>query len=315
MLTDLIWLMVGFACVIKGGDWFVDSSIHIARKFNIPRAIVGGTLVSLATTLPELTVSLTASLLGDSGIALGNALGSAIANMGLIVGVMAVMVRLDVDVVDFPRRSFWLILTALTVFIFSWNLSVNRPQGVVLMALAFGYLIYDYLNARKASKANRKETEEGPITKPVVFFIVGAALILVGSRLMVTSGISLAKMMNIPTIIIGLTVIAVGTSLPELVTAITAARKKVPDLAIGNILGANILNLGLIIGTSAVAHPLSLTEATRNYSFPWLFVFMLLLYFPFKTKQHFNRLNGICLLTGYVLYVLGLVLFPFLKEG
>ncbi len=247
MLFQVVVFATGLMLVLSGGNLFVDASIAIANRLKIPRMIVGGTIVSLATTGPELVVSTTASYMGDSGIAVGNGLGSAIANLGLIIGLSAILAPLAVDVEDFRRRSLWMLFSAAFVFLYSLDLEISSRSGLVLFIVGILYLS---LNALRAVIERKKEqplhnpsasSDDQPLQNAILTFLGGAVLIIIGSKLLVSSGIAIANALGIPSLIIGLTAVAIGTSLPELVTAITSVKKKVADLSIGNIIGANVL--------------------------------------------------------------------------
>lgn len=310
MLIQLLYLAAGLLLVIKGGDLFVDASTRISSRLRIPRIVVGGTIVSLATTVPELVVSATASYLGDSGIAIGNAVGSTIANIGLIVGVVALLTPVAVDLADFKVRSCWMLGSAVLVAIFSWNLDLSRTYGVILFGVSLVYLAADGIAAIRKRKTVPETTDKAPLAKSLSTFAVGAAMVGLGSRLLVTSGIEIASALGVPSAIIGLSIIAIGTSLPELVTAVTAARKGVPDLSIGNIMGANVLNLSMIMGTAAIIRPLTLLPFTRNYSFPWMMAFVLLMIFMIGREGQIDKREGGILLALYVVYLAGLVVLP-----
>ena len=314
MLYDIVLLALGLALVAKGGAVFVDSSVDLARSFHVPRIVIGGSLVSLATTVPELVVSATASFVGDSGIALGNAVGSVIANIGLIVGTVALVTRVSVDREAYVRRSAWMCIAAVLVILFSWDGAISRPLAAILLALSFAYLYYDYRSAQEhraqAARENRAESrDESPMAKSVSFFLIGAALVAVGSRMLVTSGISLATALGVPSVVIGLSIVAVGTSLPELVTGVSSAIKGVPDLSIGNILGANLLNLTMIVGLSGVIHPLTLSRFTQWYSYSWLVIFIVLIVVMLGRTGVLERRGGFSLLSLYIVYLAGLVMY------
>jgi len=318
MLLNIIFLIFGFLLVIKGGEWFVEASVDIAHRFKISRIVIGGTIVSLATTAPELVVSVTASRMGDSGIALGNAVGSAIANIGLIVGVAACMTVIKVDLKEFRMRSLWMLGSAVLVILFTWSLSMNRLFGIILLLIALLYLILDYWSITHGG-ANAPETvpttetaASESLKKPILLFLAGAVLVIIGSRFLVISGIGIAQALGIPSVIIGLSVIAIGTSLPELVTAVVSSRKGVPDLAIGNIVGANVLNLAMIIGLACVIRPLTLTRFTQLYSFPWLLIFIFAMIWMFRRDGLIARKGGLIFLSLYVIYIAGLIVFPML---
>lgn len=315
MIFYIFLFIAGLVLVLQGGNYFVDSSVSIARQLKIPRIVIGGTIVSLATTAPEFVVSTTASYMGDSGIALGNALGSAIANIGLIVSVSAILAPIVIDVADFRRRAIWMLVSAALVFLFSWDLEISHQGGIILLILATLYLSLNALRAVLERKQNRTPDENSSaednisIGKLLLMFLFGVGLVIVGSKLLVNSSIEIAKALKIPSIIIGMTVVAVGTSLPELVTAITSAKKKVADLAVGNILGANILNLALITGASAVINPLSLNLIDRYYAFSWLFIMIIGMMIIFWKKGEMQKKAGYIMLSLYVIYNLGLIFF------
>lgn len=320
LIMHVFLLILGLVIVLKGGDLFVDSSVAIARDLKIPRVVVGGTIVSLATTAPELIVSVTASFMKNPGIALGNAVGSAIANIALIIGILAVLSHIKVDIVDFRRRSVWMLMAAVLVILFSWNLILPFWAALALLVMAAAYLYLDYHIVTQDKKKNvskpAEESEETmPLKKAIMIFILGAVLVVIGSRLLVNSGIVIAEALGIPSVIIGLTIIAVGTSLPELITAVTAAKKGVPDLSIGNIVGANTLDLTFIIGASGTIHPLTLSAFTRNYSYVWMMVIILTMMFMFWRKGTAGKKEGVILLTMYVIYIAGLILLPALATA
>ena len=317
MLYDILLIAVGFALVAKGGDLFVDSSIHIGRALRIPRFVIGGTLVSLATTTPELVVSVTAASMGDSGIALGNAVGSCICNIGLIIGLVAIIMPVRVDRSDFIRRAAWMVGGGVLVVAFSWDRSMERIYGLLLLAGAAAYLAWDLagiLRSRRqtAGEAGDPDASEG-LGAAVGWFAVGAACVIVGSRLLVTSGQGLAAALGVPSAIIGFSVIAIGTSVPELVTGVSAARKGVPDLSLGNIIGANVLNLLLIVGLSGTIQPLVLDPFSQGYGFPWLAIFFVTLIGIVLRFGLVRRAAGIALLLLYALYIIGLVATPALS--
>jgi cation:H+ antiporter len=313
MLLYGILFIVGLLMVLKGGSYFVDSSTAIAKRLNIPRIVIGGTIVSLATTAPELVVSTTASYLGDSGIALGNAIGSAIANIGLIVSVTAILTPIAIDVVDFRRRATWMLLLAVLVYFMSWNFQLSSLSGIILVLLAALYLFLNTLRTVRARKDKAAPEESKSLETsyasehPIVMFLIGAVVVIVGSKLLVRSSIEIATALQIPSVIIGMTAVAIGTSVPELVTAITSARRKVADLSIGNILGANILNLSFITGTSAIINPLTVDTFTRHYAFSWLFLMILVMMAIFWQRGQMNKKAGIAMLVLYVIYNSGLL--------
>ena len=314
MLYDIGLLAVGFVLVAAGGHLFVDSAIHISRALRVSRMVIGGTMVSFATTIPELVVSATASSMGDSGIALGNAVGSVIANIGLIIGTVALVTRVSVDREAYITRSVWMCGAAVLVILFSWNGAISRPFAAVLFVLSLAYFYDDYRRARTHRSHVAPEDEVEPAadartSRSAWLFVLGAVLIIVGSQLLVTSGIGLATALGVSSVVIGLSVVAIGTSLPELVTGVSSALKGVPDLSIGNILGANLLNLTMIVGLSGVIHPLTVESFTQRYSYSWLVFFILLIVVMLGRTGALGRRGGFALLSLYLVYVTGLVVY------
>jgi len=313
-LAFLIGLfVVGMAMVIKGGDFFVSSSVAIAHFAKIPSVVIGSTLVSFATTAPELAVSTTASFRGNPELAIGNAVGSAIANIGLILGVLCVLRPMNVRARDFRLPAFAMLGSGLLLFFLTVRLELARWGGVLLIICGAGYLLTDYLRHRPGRGTAGETVDSGEMPARslgyyIVLFALGAAIVIGGSRLLCDTGVELARRMNIPPMIIGLTLVAFGTSLPELVTAITAARKGVPELSLGNVIGANIMNVTLVSGTAAAIRPLPLTPALQRYNFPAMLIIFVLLLVLARTGRRLTRKEGWVLIGFYALYLAGLIL-------
>jgi len=320
MFLQLLLLLVGIALIIKGGDLFVSASVRIAAFLNVPRVVIGATLVSLATTSPELVVSLVSGVKGESGLAIGNAVGSCICNIGLILGVMALIKHIDVHPAVLRNGLLAMFFLGAVLLGLTMDLGLSRWQGLLMMALGLAYFTYDLVrNLRKQRPALQAEaaaiekelgayrrflkTKMGTATQ----FAVGAAVVVLGSKLLVDSAVFIASALGVRPIIIGLTVVAVGTSLPELVTAITSSRKNVSDLAIGNIIGANIANLTVIVGTAAAINEVTMTRATQLLNFPALLAMMLLLVLVIFTARRVTRREGVVLLTAYAVYIAVLI--------
>ena len=312
MIYEIGGLIIALAFVAKGGDMFVDSSVQIANTLRVPRLIIGGTLVSLATTIPELVVSVTASYFGDSGIALGNAVGSAIVDMGLVTGTVALILPVTVDRAVFRRRAWWVRIAAILLVIVSWNQVIGQLPAFGLFLFSCLYLFADYRYIRHKQNQESHALDDDPPENGrsniniALRFILGAVLIVIGSRLLLDTGISLATKMGVPSIIIGLSVVAMGTSLPELVTGISAARKGVPDLSVGNVLGANLLNIAMIVGLAGTIRPLILSDFVQWYSYPWLFVFIATLGLTLGRSGTLDRRGGIVLIGLFIVYATGL---------
>ena len=313
--------------VIKGGDVFVAASVAIARHARIPNVVIGSTLVSLATTSPELAVSATASLRGNPGLAIGNAVGSAIANIGLILGLLCVLKPMNVLARDFRVPSLSMLAGGVLLFFLPQAAEGGAYElrgwaGIVLLVVGVGYLAADYLRHRPRpgevpETVAESERPRMGLPKSAALFVLGAALVIVGSRLLSDNGVILARRLGVPPMIIGLTLVAVGTSLPELVTAISAARKGVPELSLGNVVGANIMNITLVTGTATVlsAKPLAMSRGIRFYNFPAMLAIFVLLMALARTGRRLTRKEGWCLISFYALYLVGLILLRTVAKG
>ncbi len=320
MIAIILLLVVGLALIVKGGDWFVGAALRIAEFLRMPRVVIGSTLVSLATTSPELAVSIMAGAKGESGLAVGNAIGSCVCNIGLILGTTAAFKHVDVHPAAMRRPLVALFLFAVALFVLTIDLVLSRSQGVLLLVAGLCYFAFDFVrharDRKPADLAEATQIEEEITgrfvwlrTKPgaTVQFLAGAAVVVFGSRLLVNSAVNIAGALGIPSIVIGLTVVAIGTSLPEFVTAITSSRKDVSDLAVGNILGANIANLSLVVGTAAAMNEVRLDRATQLFNFPALLVSLVLLLYVILTENRVTRRQGAGLLLFYALYLAALV--------
>ncbi len=312
--------VVGLVFIIKGGDWFVDSSIWTAKVTGIPSIIIGATIVSFATTLPELLVSTSATLKGSTDIAIGNAIGSTICNIGLIAGIILFFKPREVNKKAFGKKGFLMIGITLLTAVLAFNNELNKVESAVLLSTIALFFYINIKLYKNVASDNKKiiEPSRKDILENIFKFLLGSAFIILGSNLLVTHGIELAKILNVPESIIGLTLIAFGTSLPELVTGITAILKDDSDLGIGNILGANILNIAMIIGTSGliVKDTLVMTMTDVNifnivaknipqtlyFDIPFSLLFMLVLVLPGVIKGRMYKSQGVVLMFLYVMY-------------
>lgn len=314
-------LLGGLALIVTGGDFFVAAAIRLAQLLQIPRVVIGSTLVSLATTTPELVVSVMAGLRGESGLAVGNAVGSCICNIGLILGVTAGLKQVDVHFRALRTPLLAMLGFGVLLLIMTIDLSLARWQGGLLLAAGLGYFGWDFRhhwrNRQPAAVAEasvigaEKAAARWPWvqtrTGTLLQFLVGAGIVVAGSRLLVEGAVDAARRLGVPSIVIGLTVLAVGTSLPELVTAVTSSRKAVSDLAVGNVLGANIANLSLIVGAAAVIQSVGMDRVTQLFNFPAMLAMMALLGWILWTDRRVSRREGAVLLAVYGAYLAALV--------
>ncbi len=316
MATPVIILLfvLGLVLIIKCGDLFVDAAVWIAEASGMPKFLIGATIVSLATTIPELLVSLLAAAEGSVGMACGNAIGSVTANLGLIMGISVVCIPAVIHRRDIAFKGVLMIAAAALLWAFCAGGALSIGGSIVLLLLFASYVAYNVLDARRSRQASAEE-ERDPITRKdmgvsILKFLIGAAGIAIGANLLVENGSELARLMGVSEAIIGVTLVAIGTSLPELVTTITAISKKQSSLSIGNIIGANVIDLTLILPLCAVisGKALPVLDQTRLLDLPVCLGFCLVAIVPALAAKRFHRLTGVAMLLGYAAYVVVLCL-------
>ena len=313
MLIPVLLFIVGLLCLIKGGDWFVDGATGIARRFHVPELLIGATVVSIGTTLPEVMVSTTSALTGHGEIAYGNAIGSVICNAALIAAITIAVRPGKVDPKSLRTPvAFFFVAAAFYAGVAYTTGSFTRPVGLILLAMFVAYIVCNVLAMKNAPapEEDEEQGEEGSFGKELGLLAVGAVLIAVGADLLVDNGTLIAQALGVPESVIALTFVALGTSLPELVTAITSLAKGHGALSLGNVIGANVFNLVLVSGVSVTLAPFSIpqnsTIAGMNASLvmdiPVMFAVMLLLTLPALIKGKLSRPQGIALLCIYAAF-------------
>ncbi len=306
--------IVGLILITKGADWFTESAVSISQKSGIPKMIVGATIVSFATTAPEFAVSAYAAYLGHTGLTVGNAVGSAICNAGLILGGVIVVRSIPVEDSSFLKRGVFMIVSALMLLVTSIDGVLTPVDGILLLIVFVAFLYYNYRRQSLLFGTNQEVNEDleqlpGSISKDVAFFVLGAALVVGGSRILIDSGTDIAMWLGVPEMIIGLTLVAFGTSLPELITAISATLKGHHDLTVGNILGANTMDIALILGASSLISELPIQDQSLYYDFPAMLLIMGMIVFFGLTGRKLERWEGGVVLATYIAYVGGLFFF------
>ena len=311
LFLPILLFAVGVVLVIKGGDFFVDAASWIAERSGIPKIIIGATIVSLATTMPELLVSVMAAAQGKVDMSIGNAVGSVTANIGLIMGLAIVCMPGAIRRSDYLLKSILMIAAAALVAACGFAGAVSLQISVMLL-LVFAVFMWENIHAVRRNAAEKKPggEEKTPASQNVLIanivkFIVGALGIVIGSQLLVDNGSTLARVVGIPERVIGLTLIAVGTSLPELITAITAIVKKESALSVGNILGANIIDLTLIMPLSSIiaGQALPVSPLLARIDLPVCLLIGLIAVVPTLIRSKFSRWQGALLLCAYAGYV------------
>ena len=312
MLVPVLLFIVGLLFLIKGGDWFVDGASGLARRFHLPELLIGATVVSIGTTLPEVMVSTMSALSGHGEIAYGNAIGSVICNAALIAAI-TIAVRpgkVDPKTLRTPVAFFF---AAAAIYCFAAYVMgrFTRVLGLVMLAMFVAYMVVNVKQMKNApAEETAEETEEMPLTKTLLLLVVGAALIAVGANLLVDNGTLIAQALGVPESVIALTFVALGTSLPELVTAVTSLVKGHSDLSLGNVVGANVFNLVLVSGVSVTLAPFTIPQSNTLFGInsslvldlPVMLAVMLILTLPALLKGKLNRAQGILLLAVYAAF-------------
>lgn len=307
MVAVLALFILGMILVIKGGDWFVDASVSIARISGLPEIFIGATIVSIATTLPEVIVSSTAAIDGHTTMSIGNAVGSMICNIGLILGITTIISPSKTSEKTFKIKSLLLVLYTIILMTIAYNGIISRFEAIFLLGLLVVYMVINSVILKK-KKISAQGNEQINIDKREKFkiglyFVLGIAAILIGSNLLIDNGVILAEYFGVPEAIIALSLIALGTSLPELVTAITALRKGNTGISIGNILGANILNITTVLGISGTIAPLTVLNQNIILDIPVAILLTSVLIVPTLILKKVTRLQGIfflCIYAGYL---------------
>ncbi len=315
MLVPVLLFALGLILLIKGGDWFVDGATGIAHKFHLPELLIGATVVSIGTTLPEVMVSAGAAISGHGEIAYGNAIGSIICNTSLIAAITVAVRPSEVSRKTMSLQVIFFFISALIYsFVAYFTGCFSRTVGVILVSIFVIYMVMSVFEAKKslsveAAKEKSEECEDS-LAKFIVLLVVGAAVIAVGARLLVDNGTIIAEKIGVPESVIALTFVALGTSLPELVTAITSLVKGHGALSLGNVIGANIFNLVLVSGVSTLLSPFSVPNSSQLFGYnaslaldiPVMFLVMSILVFPALIRQKLSRAQGIVLLLIYAAF-------------
>ena len=314
MLIPVLLFVLGLALLIKGGDWFVDGAAGIAKRFHLSELLIGATVVSIGTTLPEVMVSAQAALQHNSGISYGNAIGSIICNTSLIaaITIAAKPGPVNKKSLYLPAGAFFLAALFYSFIAYTQG-EFKRWNGFLLLAMFFVYMLLSVREMQQGDgnkETAEEEQEEQPLWKEILLLVVGAAVIAVGANLLVNNGTIIAAALGVPDSVIGLTMVALGTSLPELVTAVTSLLKGHGSLSLGNVIGANLFNLVLVSGIAISISPFAVPSekllmgmnASLLVDIPVMFGVMAILCVPAVLKGKLYRWQGILLLCIYAAF-------------
>lgn len=314
MIIPVLLFIVGLLFLIKGGDWFVDGASALARRFHLPELLIGATVVSIGTTLPEVMVSTMSALSGHGEIAYGNAIGSVICNAALIAAITIAVRPGKVDPKTLKTPVFFFFAAAGIYCVAAYVMGrFTRTLGFIMLAMFVAYMVVNVMQMKKTSPKKEEasgEEEEMSLVKTLVLLVVGAAAIAVGANLLVDNGTLIAQALGVPESVIALTFVALGTSLPELVTAITSLIKGHSDLSLGNIVGANVFNLVLVSGVSVALAPFTIPQSNILFGInsslvldlPVMLLVMLIMTVPALVSGKLKRAQGIILLAIYAAF-------------
>lgn len=317
--TSILIIVIGFIMLIKGADFLVDGASNVAKKFHIPEIVIGLTIISIGTSMPELIVSITSALGGRSDMSLGNALGSNICNLLLILGVSTMIKRIDFKretrLIEVPMS---LVFTIIFMCLCNLGQDISRVDALILIALFIMFIAYTVVMALKGEQFDKEddneEKEEDTENKKttafwldIIYIILGIVILKIGGDLTVDHAVNVAEYFKLSEKIIGVTILAVGTSLPEFVTSVSAAIKGKSDIAIGNILGSNIFNMLMIIGVSAMIKPFAYNMSYNKEMIILIVSTIILALFPIiPPKNKMSRRNGALYFGMYIAYVISL---------
>lgn len=313
MPNYLIYILftMGLIMILKGGNWFVDSAIWLGEITGASMGLIGATLISLATTLPEFFVSTLASKDGLSDMAIGNSIGSIICNIALIVSVCVLFKPIKIEDSKFDDKAFMMITFMSLFYFFASDGLVTKFEGLILISLTLPFIFLNFYNPKK-TKIKGKKIVFKDIKEELIInifkFLIGGFLIIYGADILVTTGVWIANILRIPKKVISLTLLAFGTSLPELTASLVSTFKNKPDISVGNILGANILNITLVLGVSALVHPTGLLvlASSLKTDIPVSLLLMVLFIIPGILKKKIGRLTGGVLFLIYLIYIINL---------
>lgn len=301
-MVPVLLLLLGFVFLIKGADFFVDGSSAIAKAFKIPPVIIGLTIVALGTSAPEAAVSIQAALNQNNAISVSNVIGSNLFNLLMVIGCCAVLKKMNVDK-SIIRRDFPLCIlaTALTV-LFLWDHTLSRAEGLILLLLFFAYLTVIVIAAVKNKETGEDSIKSLPIWLSLIYIALGLAGIVWGGDLVVDNASRIAERLGMSSTLIGLTIVALGTSLPELVTSLVASAKGSSDLAIGNVIGSNICNILFVLAASASISPMKGISADSLIDGAVCLGVTVLMYLMCFRKKRFSRAQGAVCIVIYLAY-------------
>lgn len=313
MPNYLIYILftMGLIMILKGGDWFVDSAIWFGEITGASMGLIGATLISLATVLPEFFVSTLASRDGFSEIAIGNSVGSIICNIAVVISICLLVKPIKIEDSKFENKALMMLVFMSLFYLLASDGLISRKEGFLLILLTIPFILLNFYNPKTSKRHGPKIVLEDiglDLGANIFKFLTGGFLIIYGADILVNTGVEIANIFRIPKKVISLTLLALGTSLPELTASLSACLKNKPDLSVSNIIGANILNITLVLGVSAIINPTGLTVMPSSISLdiPIALLFMLIFVVPGIIYKKIGRITGVLLSSFYLIYIISL---------
>jgi cation:H+ antiporter len=337
MLIDILLFSLGLVLLVKGADYFVKSASSIAKKLGVSEFVIGLTLVALGTSIPELASAIMSSIRKASGLIIGNVIGANIANIGLITGIAATIVIIKTKKEMLERDGYIMLFSMLLFFLFALDKNISRLEAIILLLIYFSYVMFlfqtkqkfksyygfkefleyffrlKYVKSMKESlfgnknekKKNNKKISlsKRGLVKDFIILISGGFAIAYGVRFFIDGAIFFANLFNVPEALVGITIMSIGTTLPELSVTISAARKGLGNIALGNVIGSCITNILLIIGVASTINPLAITQISLFYAVPFMILMSIFLLIFIKTSWRIRKLEGVTLLILYILFI------------
>ena len=311
---SFVILIIGFFFLIKGADLFVDGAASIARKFNIPSMVIGLTIVAMGTSAPEAAVSITSSLAGQNDMSVANVVGSNFFNILMVLGVSAIIAKLPVQKNTIKKDTPFLLIVSALLLIFAFDKNISRIEGIIFLVI-FVYFLYTTVKSAKNTEESTSLSDneiavsdndiptDTPMFKTIILSLIGIAGIIFGGDMVVDSATSIATMFGMSANLVGLTIVAVGTSLPEFVTSIVAIKKGETEIAIGNVIGSNIFNILLVLGLASLINPIGLSTVALIDIVFMIFI-TIILYVFMKKNNSLVKSNGILFIVLYAIYMI-----------
>jgi len=316
MTTSIILFIIGLVLLIVSSNWLIQASVKLSLLFKLTPLFIGAVLIAVGTSAPEAGVGIMAAIRDQKGLALGNIIGSNIANIGLILGLCAIFRPLKIDKSIFKREVPFLLFSVFLFYFLSRDLVISCRDGVVLVSVFIIFCFVSYFGSKKtfnldeikSFKINRSIDKNTTYWQVFLIVLLSLAGVVYGADLMIRGGVDLAKIFGLSPWIIGITVFAIGTSLPELVTSLTASIKKVPSISVGNIIGSNICNIFLVLGLVAIIKPINIEPSILSFEMPALVVFTLLFFTLMHTGYKISRNEGLIMFLGYIVFLVTLII-------